>query len=179
MISTLQFITREESAADREAVFAIHAAAFDTDAEAVLVDAVRDSSNPIVSLVAVAGEERIDGLVIGHILVSPVRIDNAPEDILYMALGPMAVHPDYQRRGVGARLVLNALEACRAIDAAAVFVLGHPDYYPRLGFEHVSSLGLYYKDESYAPAFFAIENKANALTDRAGLVHYHPAFDEL
>jgi putative acetyltransferase len=177
MQSALRFLTREESASDFKHVFAIHAAAFDTDDESRLVDTVRTSSDQLVSLVAIAGEDRLGGEVIGHILVSPVRIDNAPDDVLYMALGPMAVRPDFQRQGVGARLVLNALDACRELGAAAIFVLGHPEYYPRLGFEHVSSLGLFYKSEAFAPTFFGLELKPNALTDRAGEVHYHEAFD--
>ena len=179
MNSALKFLTRDESPRDFNDVFAIHAAAFGTDGESRLVDKVRKSTKSLVSLVAIQGEERFSGEVIGHILVSPVQIDNAPEDVLYMALGPMAVRPDLQRQGVGARLVLNALDACRELGAAAIFARGHPEYYPRLGFEHVSALGLYYKSKEYGPAFFGIELQANALTDRAGEVHYHPAFDSL
>ena len=79
MQSALRFLTREESPADFKDVFAIHAAAFDTDGESRLVDTVRETASSLVSLVAIAGEERFDGEVIGHILVSPVRIDDAPD----------------------------------------------------------------------------------------------------
>ena len=176
MQSALRFLTREESPSDYETVFAIHSAAFDSDTESRLVDTVRADAKPIVSLVAVEGEERATGEVIGHILVSPVTIEHGPKDLDFMALGPMAVRPDFQRQGVGARLVLHALEACRELGAAAVFVRGHPDYYPRLGFEPVSSLGLYFAEPTTERPFFALELKANALTDCAGEVKYHPGF---
>lgn len=179
MKRALNFLTRDECPRDFKDVFAIHSAAFATDGESRLVDKVRGSANPVVSLVAIAGERRLNGEVVGHILVSPVQIDGAPKGVLYMALGPMAVRPDCQRRGVGSRLVSSALEACRELGVSAVFVLGHPEYYPRLGFEQMSPLGLYYRSEENANAFFGIEIMANALTDRAGEVHYHPAFDAL
>ncbi|MDG1501042.1 MAG: N-acetyltransferase [Planctomycetota bacterium] len=177
MQSALRFLTREESPSDFETVFAIHSAAFDSDTESKLVDAVRAQASPVVSLVAIEGEGRDTGEVIGHILASPVTIEHGPKDLAYMALGPMAVRPDFQRQGVGARLVLNALDACRELGAAAVFVRDHPDYYPRLGFEPVANLGLYFADPDTERPFFALELQANALTDCAGEVYYHPKFN--
>ena len=50
---------RKEKPADREGIFAVHAAAFETPAEARAVDAVRANADPLISLVAVA-----DGLVV-------------------------------------------------------------------------------------------------------------------
>ena len=62
----------------------------------------------------------------------PAGVKAAREDAL--ALGPMAVLPSHQNRGIGTRLVRDGLEACRGRGAPLVFVLGHPGFYPRFGF---------------------------------------------
>ena len=61
---------RSETEADKAAVFGINAAAFPTDAEARLVDSLRMSADPFVSLVAVENQE-----VIGHIMFTPVKLE--------------------------------------------------------------------------------------------------------
>jgi len=53
-----------------------------------------------------------------------------------MLLAPLAVIPEFQRRGVGTLLMREALGRARARDTALIFVLGHPGYYPRAGFRN-------------------------------------------
>ena len=116
---------RPERAEDHAQVFAVNAAAFDTQAEAELIAAVRPVAEPLISLVAT-----LDGAVVGHILFSPVTVEGEGDAARHraMGLGPMAVAPEHQRYGVGSRLVRAGLEACRAIGEDVVFVLGHADY---------------------------------------------------
>ena len=83
-------IIREETEKDWEAVRAINLAAFETSAEADLVDALRERARPIVSLAA-----EMDGKVVGHILFSPVNLDQH-SDLLMMGLAPMAVDTGHQ-----------------------------------------------------------------------------------
>jgi predicted N-acetyltransferase YhbS len=98
---------RAERLEDRAAVRAVNVSAFDTAAEADLVDALRDQARPIVSLVA---EE--NGEIIGHIMFSPVTLVGRPG--LHLAgLAPMAVAPARQRKGVGCALVRAGLERCK------------------------------------------------------------------
>jgi len=167
---------RPERESDRAAIFAIHAAAFPTDAEAKLVDRLRDAGAATVSLVAEA-----EGRVVGHILFSPVRIV-APEggESAAIGLAPVAVAPSLQNAGIGGALIRAGLDACRAAGHTIVFVLGHPPYYPRFGFEPASKCGLSYEGgPKFSPAFFVRELEPGALAGRRGVVHYHAAFATL
>ena len=161
---------RTEAPEDIDATRTVNENAFPTRLEAELVDTLRQLAHPIVSLVAVTG-----GRVTGHILFTPVTLLSHPATLL-MGLGPMAVMPTHQRRGVGSGLVWMGLEECRRLGAAAVVVLGHPDYYPRFGFAPASGFGL--SSEYVVPddVFMALELKTNALRELSGTIRYHPAF---
>ena len=103
---------RVETAADVHGIHAVNAAAFDRVLEASLVDIVRQTACPIVSLVADnAGE------IVGHILFSPVTLSGQPEARI-MGLAPMAVLPSQQRRGVGSALVRDGLNRAETSDTA-------------------------------------------------------------
>ena len=93
-----------------------------------------------------------------------------------MGLAPMAVAPARQRGGIGSALVRAGLERCREMGAAAVVVLGHPDFYPRFGFLPAARLGLSCEYDVPAEAFMAMELEPNGLRGAAGIVSYHPAF---
>lgn len=163
---------RPELPEDHDRVFAINAAAFPTDAEAELVEAVRRDADPLISLVATVG-----GSIAGHILFSPVTVEG--EDVRRaMGLGPMAVAPEHQRQGVGSRLVRAGLDACRAISEHVVVVLGHAEYYPRFGFEPAPARGLRYLSEDFDPHFFVAELEPGALDGWSGQVRYHPEFEK-
>ena len=129
----------------------------------------------MVSLVAV-----VEGRLAGHILFTPVQIEDSskPDQQPAMGLAPMAVDPEFQRQGIGSQLVRAGLQACRDIGQAVVFVLGHPEYYPRFGFRPAAPLGLHYQDHSFDHAFMVAELEPEALQGRRGWVRYMPAFEE-
>ena len=166
-------VVRAERAADAEGVRRVNESAFGRKGEADLVDALRVDAHPRVSLVAV--EE--GGEVVGHIFYSPVTVEPEAGVLLLMGLGPMAVLPRLQKRGVGSRLVKEGLEECRRLGGAAVVVLGHPTYYPRFGFAPASRLGLRCSYDVPDEVFMAQELTPGALGGRRGLVKYHAAFD--
>lgn len=165
---------RPEQAADIRAVFAVHRAAFGQPDEAELVDRLRVSARPQVSLVAVAA----DGAIVGHIFFSPVTIEGAPDDWLAMGLAPVGVLPARQNAGIGDALCRAGLDACRALGAQAAVVLGHPPYYPRFGFAPAGRFGLHSEYDA-GDAFMALELTPGALADLRGLVRYAPAFANL
>ena len=166
-------VIRPEEPDDRDGIRTVNLCAFETHAEANLVEALRQQAQPLVSLVA-----DVDGKVVGHILFSPVTLANYPNARI-MGLGPMAVLPDMQRRGVGSILVREGLERCRALGCDAVIVLGHAEYYPRFGFVAASHWDLRSEYDVPDEFFMALELKDGSLAGKSGTVHYHPAFGNL
>lgn len=165
---------RPETAADRKAVHSINVAAFGQEAEADLVERLRGTAEPFISLVA-----EIDRQVVGHILFTGVSITGENGVSGAMGLAPMAVEPSRQRDGVGAALVRRGLEVCRQAGHEIVVVLGHAQYYPRFGFERASVHGIRWEEEAPDEAFMVLELVPGALEGRAGVVRYHPEFDRL
>lgn len=128
---------RSQEPGDRDAVRRVNEAAFDTPAEAGLAEALHESGDavPELCLVATEGDE-----VVGHICFSRARLGADGPEIL--ALAPMAVDPRRQNRGIGSELVREGLERAEATAFPLVVVLGHPDYYPRFGFDPASAYGV-------------------------------------
>lgn len=165
---------RFENSEDRNGIRHINIEAFDTDAEANLIDALRKSDIPIISLVA---EE--NGQLVGHILFSPVTLDGNKPNISIAGLGPMAVLPDWQNQGIGSRLVEEGLKQCKRSGYEVVVVLGHPNYYPRFGFSPSVNYGIKSEYDVPAEAFMVKEIHAGALDGCSGTVIYHQAFKDV
>jgi putative acetyltransferase len=141
------------------------------DADAQAINAV------IESAFKGAGEARAeDGLIVGHILFSPVTIEPDYPGLRMLGLAPLAVTPSYQGRGIGSRLVQEGLLRCKEAGYDAVVVLGHPTYYPRFGFTRARDSGL---DNEYGAdeAFMVVELKDRVLSDVRGVVKYCTEFD--
>jgi len=122
-------IVRPECPEDRAAIRLVNEEAFNRPDEADLVDRLRAEGVVLASFVAEA-----EGQIVGHILFSRISIETATESIPAAALAPVAVIPKLQRRGIGGKLIRHGLDWLRAQGEQIVLVLGHPDYYPRLGF---------------------------------------------
>lgn len=134
----LMFHVRPSTAADLNAIDAVHRAAFPTDLEARLVALLFSREKAVVSLVA----EEFDGngmkQVAGHILFSPVTLEGEVSGVAGLGLAPLAVLPTFQRRGIGSALVRAGIEACRVHGTPFIVVLGEPAFYSRFGFEAAS-----------------------------------------
>jgi putative acetyltransferase len=128
---------RPESPGDHEAVADVTRAAFGREDEARIVDAVRASDGFVPELSLVAEE---DGTVVGHVLLSYVLLEGPDARVLQLA--PVSVRPERQRRGIGSALIAEALRLADERGEPLVLVLGHPEYYPRLGFRPASELGI-------------------------------------
>src|SRR5262245_52243646 len=162
---------RCETPEDIPAIHNINTAAFGQANEADLVDALRQHNALTISLVAVK-----DGHLVGHIAFSPVTITSSTATIEALGLAPMAVLPDYQRRGIGSQLVEAGLTACHNTPYGVVVVLGHPHYYPRFGFTPAKPLGIMWEHDDPEEAFLVKEIQEGALAQIRGVVKYRPEF---
>ncbi len=165
---TIMSDIRNETMGDIEFIREIHRAAFAShphslNSEQDIVDGLRAADALSVSLVAIDNE-----VVVGHIACSPIMIDVASSN--WYGLGPVAVHPDLQGKGIGGALVRASIDQLRTSGASGVVLLGEPDYYRRFGFTARSELKL-----PGAPAshFLCLPLSAHI---PSGIVNYRAAF---
>jgi putative acetyltransferase len=172
--TTDEVLIRAEHAGDEVAVADLNDAAFGGTDESRLVELLRRSGHPTISLVATTRSE-----VVGHILFSPVVVDTSGPPIAALGLGPMAVMPAWQRRGIGSSLVKAGIDECASRGCQMVVVLGHPHFYPRFGFRPAHVLGL--RSEFAVPddVFMAMELAGGVMMGRSGLVRYLPEFESV
>jgi putative acetyltransferase len=164
---------RLEAPGDVIQVRRINELAFGQPAEADLVDRLRDACAESLSLVAE------DEVVVGHILFTPVVVESSGQRIVGMGLAPMAVLPDRQRNGIGSQLVTRGLDALRDRRCPFVVVVGHPEYYPRFGFEPASRHGIASQwDGMPDEAFMALMLDPRAMTGVSGIARYRDEFND-
>ncbi|MDP1797197.1 MAG: N-acetyltransferase [Planctomycetaceae bacterium] len=164
---------RTETTEDRAAVYKLNVMAFGGPAEANLVEALRDGGFVRLSLVA-----EVQGEIVGHLLFSRLPIITAGGVVEALSLAPLAVHPEWQRRGIGSRLMERGLLLCREAGHRIVLVLGHPEYYPRFGFSASLAAPLT-SPFGGGDAWMALELVPGALSGVVGNVEYSPPFTEL
>lgn len=128
---------REEKKTDLNPIKQINDLAFGQAQEGNVIDKIRDSESPILSLVA-----EIDNTVVGHIFYSLAEIESHEKKIIGMGLAPMAVLPKHQNRGIGKRLINESIALLKEKETPFIIVLGHEDYYPKFGFELASKYGI-------------------------------------
>ena len=156
---------------DAKAIRFVLEGAFGQSNEADLVDALRRRGALTLSLVALRENE-----VVGHIVFSSVTIESAGSSFDAIGLGPMAVLPPYQGKGIGSQLVRNGLEHCRQGGHEIVVVVGHPAFYGRFGFVPTKHRGLHCEFDVPDDVFMVMELRQDALAGRGGLVKYQPEF---
>ena len=133
-----KIVIRNETDADIGAITEVTVAAFKTlkisnHTEQFIIEALRAAKALTVSLVA-----EVDGHVIGHIAFSPVNISDGTQN--WYGLGPVSVLPEYQRKGIGKSLIKEGLSQLKELNAQGCCLVGHPDYYKKLGFKNMSGL---------------------------------------
>ena len=162
---------REERPGDTPHIRHVNQRAFGQDQEANIVDAVRANGGALISLVATT-----NGRVVGHILYSPASLGTEARGA---ALGPMAVLPEYQRQGIGSRLIEAGNGRLRAAGCPFVVVVGHADYYPRFGFRPASAHGLTCEWPVPEDVFMVLVLDHACMNGVSGLVRYRPEFSSV
>ena len=166
-----KIIIRSERESDANAIAEVTAAAFDTleisnHTEQFIIEALRAAGALKLSLVA-----ELDGRVIGHIAFSPVTISDGTQN--WYGLGPISVLPEFQRQGVGKALIWEGLSRLKEMGAGGCCLVGHPEYYIKLGFQNMPGLML----EMVPPeVFFALSFDGHIPQSN---VAFHEAFKRM
>ncbi len=165
---------RIEKTTDIQQIWQINTEAFERKGEADLINTLRESDTPYISLIY---EE--NNKFLGHIFFTPVELAGDTSGLDIMGLGPMAVVPEMQYKGIGSLLVKAGIEQCRDNGYDAIIVLGHAAFYPKFGF--VPSVNYGIKSEFDVPedVFMVLELKKNILKGKQGIIKYHEAFSSV
>jgi predicted N-acetyltransferase YhbS len=169
---------RQEVPADFQAVFDMVEAAFrtmpfaDGDEHFLLVKLRKNKAFiPELSIVA-----EINTRLVGHILFTPYLITDGDAVFHSLAMGPVSVLPEYQRHGIGSRLIQEGHNVARSLGFTSCFLVGHPDYYPRFGYVPAAKWGFLPPHGAPSEAFMAIELVPGALNGVTGKGKFLPEF---
>nr|NQU90666.1 N-acetyltransferase [Bacteroidota bacterium] len=166
---------KSETKQDYRSITLINDDAFGQKTEGILINSLRmlEGYNPQLSLIAFA-----DQTPVGHILFFPVKIQTATASYECLSLAPIAVISEFQKEGIGGRLIKHGLKKAGELGYDSVFVLGHPGYYPRFGFEKANTWGIGCPWEVPDEAWMAIELIAGSLKGKQGMVVFPTEYDE-
>jgi len=127
-----------------------------------------ETAKPLLSLVA-----EKDGKLVGHILFTTARLQPENQEPTIRILAPLAVSSDVQGEGIGGVLIREGLKQLAESGVDLVFVLGHPRYYPRFGFQTAGILGFeapYTIPSEHADAWMVQELKTGRLANNEGRI---------
>ncbi|OGU70700.1 MAG: GNAT family N-acetyltransferase [Ignavibacteria bacterium RBG_16_34_14] len=166
---------RKEIESDYADVYELNKAAFGQESESKLVELLRKSNAfiPEFSLVAVTNNK-----IVGHIIFTKIIIkDDNGNEFESLALAPMAVTPELQKRGIGGKLIRYGFNKARELGYKSVIVLGHEHYYPKFGFKPANKWKIKAPFDVPKNVFMGIELVENGLTGVTGTVHYPEEFE--
>lgn len=171
---------RFERAGDEAAIGDVIRQAFEScelgyNGEAELADRIRTEEAASISLVAESESQ-----VVGHILFSPATIEWDGQTAAGLGLAPVSVLPDFQRQGIGAQLINEAMALVAEASHEFVIVLGHPEYYPKFGFAPAARSNIACEFEGVPEEAFLIRWFSEPpIQAGRGIAKYHSAFSNL
>lgn len=166
---------RPERPADAGAIAEVVRRAFGQEDEATLVARLRLSSRFDERLSMVA---EVEGRLVGHVLFTPIEVRDRARQTPALALAPLAVHPEHQRKGVGTALVREGLGVCKTLGNNLVIVVGEGAFYSRFGFRPAGAWGIVAPFAVPAEAWMVLPLRAGALDGVRGVVAYPEPFHD-
>ena len=168
-----ELYVRGEKAADYDTITEINRLAFGREDEGILINDIRKTRSYEFgfSLVAVKEDK-----ILGHALFSKGFITHRGRRFKCLVLGPVAVHPEHQRRGIGKALINEGLERAKEVGFGAVIVVGDPVYYTQFGFKPAVTMKLRTSMKIPDENFMAKEISRNALRGIIGTVMFPREF---
>ena len=176
----MELTVRKENAEDFKAVFNLIEKAFENEQmsdhkEQFLVERLRKSNAFVPELSMVAETEN---KIVGHILLTTLKIKNEQNEFDSLALAPVSVLPEYQQNGIGGTLIKEAHKKAKKLGFHSVILLGHKKYYPKFGYKQVDQFGIKLPFEVPKENCMAIELIENGLKNVSGTVEYPKEFSE-
>lgn len=174
----MQIKIRQERKEDHSDVFELISKAFEREElsdhrEQFLVERLRKSKVFIPELSLVA---ETNGRLAGHILLSKVQIKNESESFESLALAPVSVLPEFQKMGIGGKLIEEAHSVAIKLGFGSVILLGHADYYPKFGYQKAEEFGVKLPFDVPSENCLAIELFPQSLKDVSDIVEYPSEF---
>lgn len=166
-------IVRTEAAIDHPLVYQLNARVFESDGEAKLVEKLRGSPDTLLSLVA-----EKEARIVGHVMFSKVSLIGHA-DLKIVGLAPLAVAPEVQNIGIGSELVNRGISLCSEAGVDAIVVVGHAHFFPDFGFKPGVHYGIDCEYDVPEDVFMLNELNEGSLSDKKGVIFYHPAFAAL
>ena len=171
---------RQEKKTDFKAVFDLIEKAFKTEKfsdhrEQFLVERLRKSNSFIPELSMVA---EIENKIVGHILLTKLKIKNDQTEFDSLALAPVSVLPEYQGNGIGGTLIEQAHQTAKELGYQSIVLLGHEKYYPRFGYEQADKYGIELPFDVPKENCMVIELTKKGLNGVLGMVEYPKEFNE-
>lgn len=145
--------------------------------EGMLVHHLRKSSSFIPELSLVAEYE---GKVVGHILFTPIHIDNGNQQFTSLVLAPVSVLPEFHNKGIGSQLINAGHQKAKELGYGSAILVGHPEYYPRFGYQPCVNRNI--KSPIALPSddvFMAVELSKGSLHGVSGTVVFPPEFESV
>ena len=117
----------------------------------------------------------LNGQLIGHVMYMRAKITaDDGRELPVMTFGPISIHPDFQRRGLGKRLLDESMERARELGAGALCIEGNIAFYGKSGFVVAGTRGIRYHGEpeqEMVPYFLLKELRAGFLDGVTGVYH--------
>lgn len=106
----------------------------------------------------------LDGQLVGSIMYTKARLTEASGKVKeILTFGPIAVLPQYQRKGIGKQLILASFEQAEAMGFDTVVIFGNPDNYVGRGFQSCRRHQVHLPDGSFPSAMLVKELKPGCL----------------
>ena len=176
----MEIIIRKEEPKDYKEVFKLIEKAFESEQmsnhkEQFLVERLRKSNAfvPELSLVA-----EIENKIVGHILLTKLKIKNGQDTFDSLALAPVSVLPEFQGKGIGGKLIIKSHKTAKELGYKSIILLGHEKYYPKFGYKQADRFDIELPFEVPKENCMAIELVENGLNEVSGIVEYPKEFNE-
>jgi predicted N-acetyltransferase YhbS len=168
-------IIRTETEKDFDEVYKLNYLAFgNREDESKLVERIRKSDEYVPELSIIA---EMDNEIVGHLLLSKAVVEDHENVFTVIVLAPIAVKPNRQKQGIGSRLIEEGIRRCKTLGYGIILLIGHPSYYPRLGFQPARKYGLELKQfEVPDEVFMVYEVVEGKLKEIKGELKYPKAF---